>query len=274
MNTYFTVDIISINSYDNQYLRLCRAVICGKNKDYFIILSQRLIIESRPFYQPDILISSCRKSLISNYAVNRKILITTSLFKQLKLGTRTVEIVGLYKISTQKENTNKISSKQFILVLDQIQNSSNLGAILRTAYAYGIYSIYLTTGSCYTYSAKVLNAAQVPNIFQFNFTYLSVSKMVHYLQEQSYTIVAASAKHKVSTSWKQIFRKIPKKLALIIGSEGTGISIELQKMVMYWLTIKTPIKIHSLNVAVAFGIIINTYSKENKLRNSMSQEKI
>ena len=74
------------------------------------------------------------------------------------------------------------------------------------------------------------------------------------LKEEGYTIVGASAHGDIQVETR------PKKLALVLGNEGTGISKEITRLLDIETTIEVE-NVESLNVSVAGAILMYEWRK-------------
>jgi 23S rRNA (guanosine2251-2'-O)-methyltransferase len=138
------------------------------------------------------------------------------------------------------------------LILDRITDVRNLGAIARTAECAGVDAVIVPSrGSALINSDAIKTSAgalyKVPLIRSHN-----LKETLQFLQHSGIAIAAASEKG--STIWHQSDLRGP--LALIMGSEGEGVSPEYLKMASIHLTIPLLGEIDSLNVSVASGIIL------------------
>lgn len=139
-----------------------------------------------------------------------------------------------------------------ILMLDEITDIRNFGAIARTAECMGAHALVIPAKG----SAQINEDAVKTSAGAFN--YLPVCRernlldTARYLQESGIAIVACSEKtdHKLN----ELNFTIP--TAIIMGSEDRGISQELMEIADN--IAKIPIKgsIESLNVSVAAGMVL------------------
>lgn len=251
--------MIEVTSIHNQYFKCVLSLLAGKRSDYLLLSSFRLIKESCDYYQPKIVIATDISTFKIVPTESIHILVTKSLFNAFQIGHRSVNIIALYQLSpAQKQLLAARQNNQLILILDKIQNPDNLGAILRTAYAYGVTNVIFTPDSCRPFSPKTVAAASLPNIYSFSFIFWTPTEIKEYCLKQHYSIVAAVPVSFVTklTSWTRIDSRT-QKTAILIGSEGSGISAEMINCATHKYSIVTRKKIHSLNAAVAFSILID-----------------
>lgn len=144
-----------------------------------------------------------------------------------------------------------------ILILDGLTDTRNFGSIIRNAECFGVDGIIISkTGSAPINDEVVKTSSGAI----FNTQIFKVDHLIDaifLLKDQKFTILGADEKS--MKSLREI--KIEKKTAIILGSEGKGISYSLLKNCDERFKIPITGKIESLNVAVASGIILYDISK-------------
>lgn len=173
--------------------------------------------------------------------------ISDSLFNKISDTVSPQGVLCIFKIP-ELSNDN-INGKGKYIVLENIQDPSNLGAISRTAEAFGISGLILS-GCCDPYSSKSLRASmgallRIPLFFTDDM--FNLFKM-HGLK--SFASVVTSDAVSISDI------NFGKGCAVIIGNEGNGISPETKEKSELLFTIPMSGKAESLNAAVAASIII------------------
>lgn len=149
----------------------------------------------------------------------------------------------------------------FIVMLDHITDVRNFGAIARTAECLGVDGIVIpekgnapVMGDAMKTSAGALNHLPVcrdPDL----------KKIVRYLRDSGLTIIACTEKAS-KLIWEVDMNK---PLALIIGSEDTGISDALIREADELVKIPISGKIASLNASVAAGMAIYEATRQRGL---------
>ena len=153
-----------------------------------------------------------------------------------------------------------IDNKQSnFLILDNITDTKNFGAIVRSSECLGVNGIIISkTGS------SPINGDTIKSSSGAIFN-LPIYKMDHIkdaiflLKEKNVEIIAADEK-----SENSLFNfKFNKKTAIIMGSEGKGISRSILQLCDKSIKIPMKGKIKSLNVSVAGGIILAEIQKKS-----------
>lgn len=149
----------------------------------------------------------------------------------------------------------------FIIMLDGIQDSRNLGAILRSTYCTGFHGVMVTKKGTAPLNAAVLKASA--GLAEHLEIYQTPSAMagIQEVKKAGYTIYI-SALEKNAQSATNINFKSP--LCLIIGSEGVGVSKEI---LSHGQTIILPQKTTdiSYNASVAAAILMFLVATQQRL---------
>ncbi len=139
----------------------------------------------------------------------------------------------------------------FLLILAELQESYNLGSILRIADAAGVHGVIIPTRRSVGLDAAVAKASagaieHVPVARVGNLTQTILT-----LKKQGFWIAGTDADGKIDyhkADWNG-------PLAILIGSEGEGLSPVLRRHCDFLISIPMFGKVNSLNAAVAAGIV-------------------
>jgi 23S rRNA (guanosine2251-2'-O)-methyltransferase len=139
-----------------------------------------------------------------------------------------------------------------ILILDGITDPRNFGAILRTAEAVGVRHIIIPkdrsvgiTSVVYKASAGAISHLQVYRV-------TNLRRAISSLKAKGFWIVGLDADAKRDYASQQY----PKKLGIVLGSEGRGIRPLISNQCDYLVRIPMKGKISSLNVSVAGAVLL------------------
>lgn len=140
----------------------------------------------------------------------------------------------------------------FILVLDGITDVRNFGAIARTCEVAGVDAIVIPSRGSVTVNSDAVKTSAgalhtIPVCRE-----KSLKDAVIFLKNSGIKVVAAT--EKAATNYTYSDMSLP--VAVIMGSEDTGISNELIKISDELIKLPQFGKIQSLNVSVAAGVII------------------
>lgn len=146
-----------------------------------------------------------------------------------------------------------------VLHLEQINNPSNLGAIIRTAEAAGIAGVTVSKNSANIYSPKALRAAMGSSFRVAICTGVDVEEAVSWSKTSGLRSTAADING--VSEFTEIDWKIPR--LLIFGSEAHGLSSKLREAVDETIYIPMENGAESLNLAVSCGIILFEAKRQN-----------
>ena len=150
-------------------------------------------------------------------------------------------------------------NKSRIVILDKVMNPTNVGAVIRSAAALGMDAVILTPGCSdplYRRAARV----SMGTVFQIDWTFLP-DEALDEIRELGFKTVAMALKDdSVSVDDPALMRE--KKLAVIMGTEGDGLSDETIADCDF--TVKIPMYhgVDSLNVAAASAVAFYQLGKK------------
>lgn len=136
-----------------------------------------------------------------------------------------------------------------IAVMDSVVNSENTGAIFRAAAALGIDALLLTRTCCDPLNRRACRVS-MGTVFQIPWTYLD---NYNQLKEQGFKTVALALTDR-SVSIDDPCLKEPNRLAIIMGTEGDGLSDSVLRQCDYVAKIPMQRGVDSLNVAAAASV--------------------
>lgn len=139
------------------------------------------------------------------------------------------------------------------LVLENIQDPANLGAMLRTAEALGIRSVLLGGGCCDAYSPKVLRAS-MGAVFRLPlFPSPDAPLALKRLREAGFLTLAAVPD---ASAVPVTSLRFDKPAAVAVGNEGSGLTEEAQRACAERVTIPMRGRAESLNAAASAAILM------------------
>ena len=146
----------------------------------------------------------------------------------------------------------------FHLLLNDIQDPGNLGAILRTNAASGNSFIFLSKGSCDLWAPKTIRGSQGAQFFLRCFENQDLFALIESFNFPTYSL---------SMNGDSIFKhQFDRDVAVILGNEGLGVNERLTQKAHKILSIPMQKHIESLNVSVAASIVMYEYSRQLQLK--------
>lgn len=147
----------------------------------------------------------------------------------------------------------------FIVIADQIEDPHNLGAIIRTAEACGVHGIIIpkrrgvgANATVFKTSAGALSHMAVARV-------TNLTETIKELKKNGVWIYGAEAKGEDYTKVK-----FDGAAALVIGSEGKGISELVLKQCDFCVSLFMKGKVNSLNASVAGGILMYEIARNRR----------
>ncbi|MFN3907776.1 MAG: 23S rRNA (guanosine(2251)-2'-O)-methyltransferase RlmB [Flavobacterium sp.] len=169
--------------------------------------------------------------------------------------------VNFWDLEMLVEKVIAEESNPLFLLLDQISDARNFGAILRTAACCGVQGIIVPKSGSAPVNADTIKTS-AGGIF-----HVPICKVDHlkdalfYLQGSEVAIFAATEKAE-NNIYQANFNQ---PLALIMGSEDRGINPTLLKVIEHKVKLPMTGKIASLNVSVACGAILYEVIRQRQL---------
>ena len=206
---------------------------------------------------------------IISIAKQRKIVIAEVERQKLNAISKTdnhqgvIAIVPPFNYSSVDDILNEAKQKKedsFILILDGIEDPHNLGSIIRTAETAGVHGVIIPKRRAASVNATVSKvssgAVEHVKIARVN----NLNETIKYLKEQGLWICGTDGEAK--TYYYNQDLKGP--IAIVIGSEGFGMSRLVKENCDFLVKIPMKGKITSLNASVSAGIIMYEVVKQRK----------
>jgi len=139
-----------------------------------------------------------------------------------------------------------------LVLLDSIVDPRNLGALLRSAEAFGVQGVILTTWRSSPLSPVVAKTAAGALEYLKISPVRNLSDAIRYLKEQGFWVAGAEAgAPSPCDSWD-----FSRATALVLGGEGKGLRLRVRNSCDVVLSVPLRGRVSSLNVGVAAGIIL------------------
>ncbi|MFI3329692.1 MAG: 23S rRNA (guanosine(2251)-2'-O)-methyltransferase RlmB [bacterium] len=145
------------------------------------------------------------------------------------------------------------SKKQLIVILDKLNDPNNLGAIIRSCDAFGIDGIVIPKNRSISVTETVVKISTGAIEYVKICTETNINQTIDYLKKNGFWIVGTDASAKTSIYDIEFDRS----LALVIGSEGYGISQLTQKKCDYITKIPMYGHVNSLNASASAAICLS-----------------
>lgn len=269
--------IIQINSLNDKgiemFCSLTEAQLRNKlepEKGIFIVESPKVIrIAIEQGFQP-IAILTERKHITGDAAD-----IISQLDKSVPIYTGERELLAAitgYKLTrgvlcamqrpVEKSVDTIIKNAHRVVVIDNVVDTTNIGAIFRSAAALGIDAVLLTRNSCDPLNRRSVRVS-MGTVFLIPWTWIDD---INLLKEKEFKTVAMALTDK-SISIDAPSLQHEEKLAIIMGTEGDGLPQATIEQADYTVRIPMMNGVDSLNVAAASAIAFWQLRKNKNLTN-------
>lgn len=255
-----------ITSRDNQKLKFARAIRDGREPDFIFIEGARLAEE---VYNSDLEIQDVFISEAFQARDNTEIevkwakrcqvsVVTDRLFDSIADTKNPQGIIIIAKrpyatlVSIEGAVINRSGGVPIVIFLKEINNPSNLGAILRTAEAAGVMGVVVSGNSADAFSPKALRAAMGSSLRLYVVENADLNETLAWAGPIGLTPTAADTHGQ--ESYTELDWKKPR--LLIFGSEATGLNAKEREEIEEITYIPMASDVESLNLAVSCGIIL------------------
>ena len=201
-------------------------------------------------------------------ATARRYELEPKLLPELSSTENNPGVLAMFKAPHWNEADLFTTRRPLLVILAGIQDPGNLGAVLRSAEAFGASGVLATKGTVSPYNAKALRAAS-GTIFRLPLLQeMSNSEITSLLRRKKVTILASASRGGASLGTVDVI----KPLALALGSEGAGLPRELAAA---GKCVSIPIASHveSLNVAAAAAVMLHEIARRRNLQGNRREEK-
>lgn len=249
-------DIEVITSRDNANLKLARAVRDGRESDLIFIEGRRLFDE---VLGSDLVIELILTSSDVSETQTLAELPTTQRSKIVKVASRLFDSVadtantqGIIALAKKPQADLDAVSGHLTVLLHEVNNPSNLGAVVRTVEAAGASGLITTAGSADAFSPKALRASmgsafRLPIVERVEF-----DAAIEWAGKQGMIITASDISAKVKyfdVDWTRPGM-------MIFGFEAHGLDEGKLASIQEKILIPMENEVESLNLAVSCGIVL------------------
>ena len=158
---------------------------------------------------------------------------------------------ALFTVALPETKLPETLAGKHYLVLDGVQDPGNVGAVLRTADAFGCTGALLLPGCADPYGPKTLRAA-MGAVFRLPLYAVGLEALPGLLADAGLPLYGTALRHDTVDVRQRDLRRC----ALVIGSEGRGVSAEVLALCRETLRIPMSSHCESLNAAAAAAVLL------------------
>ena len=255
----------AVTSKDNEIIKLARKLSLSKKHRYengmFLLEGLRIctdavnenadiscILVSESAYEKN---SEALAAIIEKS--RRLCIITDELSEYISDTSSTQGIFGICKMLDKRKDFSKINNMGTYVVLVGIQDTGNLGTVIRTADAMGLTAV-ITVNCCDLYNPKTIRST-MGSLFRMTVIDGDIEQVFGTLRQADIKTYAAVIDDDAASVTECSFKKDRGK-AIFIGNEGNGLPREVVDMCDCKVTIRMCGSVNSLNAASAASILM------------------
>lgn len=153
-----------------------------------------------------------------------------------------------------------VSAAKRLIVLDGVTNPDNIGGVFRNAAAFAVDGVLLSPTCCDPLYRKSIRTSMAA-VLQVPFARVDGQEWPHLLPRLSAEgVLVAALTPRPSAITIDAFAArtpTPERIALVVGTEGTGLSADVEAAAAVCVRIAVSDRVDSLNLAVATGIALH-----------------
>ncbi|MFZ2539214.1 MAG: RNA methyltransferase [Oscillospiraceae bacterium] len=253
-----------ITSKDNRWIKEYGKLSSSKSyrdkQSLFVVESVKLIVEAfnnNQCFEMVFVTQTCFEKysheLEKLFQLVQCYIITEEISKKITGLNSPQGIYGVCQKCDKQLAIDKIYSDGKYIMLVDLQDTGNVGAIIRTAEALGINGIIMTNKSCDIYNPKVIRGS-MGSVFRMEFMITDEPNALLTNFKHNNVKTYASIIHTEATSLPNV--KFTSPSVLLIGNEGNGLTTEMQALCSEKITINMAGNAESLNASMAACILM------------------
>ncbi|TVP85374.1 MAG: RNA methyltransferase [Acholeplasmataceae bacterium] len=199
-------------------------------------------------YGPHLVEKAQEKEAIVDILTTRAEIQGTLISQELMDGLNQTE-TGFDVMAVCRKTNPPLTSTR-VLMLDDVQDPDNVGALVRSAAAFGFRHVIFSLQTADLYNEKVIRASKGA-IFDVHVERRLLDEAIQSFKQQGYAMVCTDTKGQTLTT-------LEGPLVLVLGNEGHGIQPAIMALADHIIHIPVS-HVDSLNVAVAGGILMHQW---------------
>ena len=265
----------TISSRNNNFVKWASALDDKKNRNsegYFMAEGVKLTVEALDAGLPVDYIIICEEKKneilqkISKYLHCEKyekcqiVTVTDGVFEKISTEKSPQGVISIIKHLDFFRKMDIIYKEEFfsrayerVILLSSVRDPGNLGAVIRSAVAFGVDHVILTADSADLYNPKTVRSA-MGSLFRVKATVVSdFTSVIRALQDSGRRVFAAELSECAVSVSEARLRSTD---AVIIGNEGHGIPTDISSVCDGSVYIPISHKTESLNASVAAAVFM------------------
>lgn len=166
-----------------------------------------------------------------------------------------LDVIGLFERPPVMAVEDLVSSSRHLLVAEDVDNPTNIGAIARSAAAFGVDGLVLDRNSADPLARRALRVSMGTALHMRHSRVDGIPSIVPLLRAHGF-VVCGLTPHAAAADIAEVGRLLPvsARVAIVLGSEREGLSPETLAAIDHAVRIPMAPGIDSLNVAAAAAV--------------------
>lgn len=149
------------------------------------------------------------------------------------------------------------------LIIEDVENPHNLGAIMRSAAHFGCRYLILANEKNYKPPAALLRTAEGGGEVVDIVCAPSINVVCTELKHRKVSVLGTAIQGRIKLYEKSASGQLPARAAIILGNEARGLTSEARKAAAGLISIPGTGEVESLNVSVAAALILGEYYRQH-----------
>ena len=264
-----SVDIQIIESKENKYIKLATLLHQkkGREQEGLFLLEGKTLVQEALKKNLDI-----KFTFVSNSKTLDEIKlpydiqsfeVSEDLMSKISTTDTPPPIVAVAQLPSFEDSLSGIEQKNIFLYLENISDPGNLGSIIRTAFAAGVKTIYISPGSVDVFNPKALRSS-MGTAFYGAIRYIGLEELINKLKQHSTSLEILGTCPRAEINYNDIQFSPFKNILLLVGNESHGLSDSAKKLCTQLVQIPLANDVESLNILAATSVILFELQKNNK----------
>lgn len=214
------------------------------------------------FYCPELFVGEEAPALLERMRATRadRVQVSRGVIEALSERDVLQGLVATFPLFETPLDALELTGQELVVVLDRLQDPGNMGTLIRTADAVGAAAVILIEPCADPFSPKTVRGS-MGSLFNLPIVRTEdVPGLFRWLHARGIRAVGADAH--LGPAWGAGI--LEGGVALVLGNEARGLSDDIRDEVRDWAHLPMVGRAESLNVAVAGGVLMYAWLRENR----------
>lgn len=166
-----------------------------------------------------------------------------------------LDVIGLFERPPYADLASLVTGARHLLVAEDVDNPTNIGAIVRSAAAFGVDGLILDRNSADPLARRALRVSMGTALHLRHSRVDDIPSIIPFLQTQGFVVCGLTPRASASDI-AEVGRSLPgtARIAIVLGSEREGLRDDTLGVIDHMVRIPMAPGIDSLNVAAAAAV--------------------